>query len=53
MLLIDKISNEGDKENMQPASVTYEEHLKVLEALKKKKKTRYHDIMSEVFDKAM
>lgn len=38
---------------MQPASVTYEEHLNVLEALQKKKKTRYHDIMSQIFDKAM
>lgn len=49
---MDKISNEDDKENMQPASVTYEEHLNVLEALEKKKKARYHDTMSSIFDKA-
>ena len=50
---MDKISNEDDKENMQPASVTYEEHLNVLEALEKKKKAHYHDTMSSIFDKAM
>jgi DNA-binding FadR family transcriptional regulator len=49
---MDKITNEGDKEHLTPASVTYEEHVKILEALQKKKKARYHDTMSSIFSKA-
>ena len=50
---MDKIANDDDKKNMRPASIIYEEHVRILETLRQKRKIRYHDNMASIFSKAM
>jgi len=50
---MDKIANDDDKKNMRPASIIYEEHVRILETLRQKKRMRYHNTMSSIFSKAM